>query len=132
MPSRYLTLMHDNYPDNIRRYDHDPRSPFYRDPVGDAVRDAEDEYEADHAEMLGALKRLGVAHEVRSDCDPDENGPNVSVMLLLACEAEGPEATRLANATGGESALATALRGVEPGDVVGVSAALAAAHDAAD
>lgn len=23
---------HDNYPDDIRQYDHDPRSPFYKDP----------------------------------------------------------------------------------------------------
>lgn len=23
-----------NYPDDIRQYDHDPRSPFYEEPVG--------------------------------------------------------------------------------------------------
>lgn len=23
---------HDNYPDDIRQYDHDPRSPFYEEP----------------------------------------------------------------------------------------------------
>jgi len=113
---------YDNYPDDIRRYDHDPRSPFYDSRLEDAVADAESEYRADHAELLAHLERLNIPHEVSVDCDPDEDGPNVSVCFLL--ETYG--------ATGCEAALLAAVKGLEPGDVAGIAAAVQIGHDNAE
>lgn len=119
----------DNYPDDIRRYDHDPRSPFYSNPLEDAIEDAEDEYRADHAELLGHLERLSIPHNVWVDCDPDECGPNVEVRFQLAYDGNDPS---LCVATGGESALLEAVRGLEPGDAEGIAKAIAAGHEHAE
>lgn len=123
---------YDNYPDDIRRYDHDPRSPFYSNPLEDAVRDSEDEYRADHAELLGHLERLSIPHEVWVDCDPDEDGPNVSITFMLHGVNTHSGREGLYNATGGEAALLEAVRGLEAGDAEGIAKAAEIGHEHAE
>jgi len=112
----------DNYPDDIRSYDHDPRSPFYAGQgLEDAVEDASGEYHEDHAEMLRHLARLSIPHEVRAESDADEEGYNVTVTFLL--ETYG--------ANGCEAVLLAAIKGLDPSDAKSITAALVAAHAAA-
>ena len=58
--------MSDNYPDDIRRYDSDPHSPFYDEPCED-----EDEAEAAEERKLDAAIR---ASEMRAEMEAEKNG----------------------------------------------------------
>lgn len=113
----------DNYPDDIRSYDHDPRSPFYSGQgLVDAVQDAEDEYCHEHAKLLAHLERLEIPHTVSAESDADEDGYNVSVRFQL--ETYG--------ADGCEVALLAAVKDLEPTDAAGIAAAIEIGHENVD
>ncbi len=57
-----------NYPDNIRCFDHDPRSPFYRDYRGEAEDAAVEEFEDKFAAMLDRMDALGFSYKVDAEC----------------------------------------------------------------
>jgi hypothetical protein len=63
----------DNYPDDIRRYDHDPRSPFYDDSRERAVESALED--AATSDLPAQAERLGLSFTVEVDEDADEDGP---------------------------------------------------------
>lgn len=65
-------MRYDNYPEDIRSYDHDPRSPFY----DDSRERAEESAMGDVPKSLHEqCERLGLALEVNMEADADEDGP---------------------------------------------------------
>lgn len=57
-----------NYPDNIRSFDHDPRSPFYRDYQGEAAEAAIEKFEDEFSAMLDRLDAIGFFYKVDAEC----------------------------------------------------------------
>jgi len=86
----------DNYPDDIRRYDHDPRSPFYNGPD---ERDYEDRANAmtedwleTFPELAKQAKRLDLTLAVEIEGDADEDGPCETVYYRCnGCNIEEDE-----------------------------------------
>lgn len=82
---------YDNYPDDIRQYDHDPRSPFYVPPAVKCVEchcwfDSEDSYESKHTseplcshECVEAYSLQYIEENACPDCGK----------LECECECEG-------------------------------------------
>lgn len=62
------TTSHGNYPDNIRSFDNDPRSPFYRDYRGEAEEALIEEFETKFSDMLDRLDALGFPYKVDAEC----------------------------------------------------------------
>jgi hypothetical protein len=58
-------MRHDNYPDNIRNFDHDPRSPFYDDGDEEMTLSEREALEEDRAER---------ASEARAEWKAQQNG----------------------------------------------------------
>lgn len=56
-----------NYPDNIRSFDHDARSPFYRDYRGEAEEAAVEEFETKFSTMLDRMDAIGFPYKVDAD-----------------------------------------------------------------
>lgn len=104
----------DNYPDDIRQYDGDPRSPFYDSSGDDALDEAKDGFESEHFDLLANLKRLDIDHgvEVKTFQDPDRR--HIDVKLY----AEGYDCEDC------EEDLDKAFDKLEPGDENGIEAAL--------
>lgn len=65
----------DNYPDDIRRYDHDPRSPFYDDSRERAVESALEDAAKECPTLFAQCERLGLAVTAEIEVDCDEDGP---------------------------------------------------------
>lgn len=63
---------YDNYPDDIRCYDHDPRSPFYDNPQERAEEEA---LESLPGELHKQAERLGYTLSVEVEVEADEDGP---------------------------------------------------------
>lgn len=63
-----------NYPDDIRCYDHDPRSPFYENPAEEAEEDALDSLPA---ELHKQAERLAYSLSVEIEVEADEDGPQM-------------------------------------------------------
>lgn len=72
---------YDNYPDDIRCYDHDPRSPFYDDSRERAVESALEDVPA---ALDAQCKRLGLEMEVEIETEADEDGPYTVTTYSLA------------------------------------------------
>jgi len=63
-----------NYPDDIRRFDRDPRSPFYDNPAEGAEEDALDSLPA---ELHEQAERLAYPLSVEIEVEADEDGPHM-------------------------------------------------------
>lgn len=72
--------MPSNYPDDIRSYDEDPRSPFYDNLLERAEEAAR---EALPEALMGQVGRLGLTLTVEAQHDADEDGRYVSVTYRL-------------------------------------------------
>jgi hypothetical protein len=56
-----------NYPDNIRSFDHDPRSPFYRDYQGEAEEAAIEAFENEWSTMLARMDTIGFRYKIDAE-----------------------------------------------------------------
>jgi len=87
-----------NYPDDIRCYDHDPRSPFYDD---SRERAEEEALEALPSDLHKQADRLGLSLEVEIEVEADEDGPyTCTTYSLNGCTFEEDDAAPLATALG--------------------------------
>lgn len=112
---------------------HHPNHPDRSMSCEDAIMDADGAWRDDHRDLLEQLARFRVAHEVKVEAHPDEDGPNVGITFLLGGFHGHTGAWGLWNATGGEQALLDALRGLPDGaSPEAVTAAVDAGHEAAD
>ena len=107
--------MRGNYPDDIRMYDHDPRSPFYDGPdeaeIEAEIEDARDTLTDETASLRAHLTRLGIDHAVCADAD----GGDVWARLYVGDDAVDPSDL---------DALERALASLEPGDEADIGDAL--------
>lgn len=60
-----------NYPDDIRNYDGDPRSPFYDSSREDAIEEAEAALHSECPDLIKHCTRLGIEVEVKMSSDSD-------------------------------------------------------------
>ena len=65
---------YDNYPDDIRCYDHDPRSPFYDNSAEDAAESALEDAAKDCPEFFAQCERLGLELTAELEADYDGDG----------------------------------------------------------
>lgn len=81
-----------NYPDDIRCYDHDPRSPFYDD---SRERAEEQALENVPAALHTQCERLGLEMTAEVEVEADEDGPYTCVTYYLngSCIDESDFAT---------------------------------------
>lgn len=56
-----------NYPDNIRAFDSDPRSPFYRDYRGEAEEALIEEFENKFSDMLDRMDAIGFPYKLDAE-----------------------------------------------------------------
>lgn len=81
-----------NYPDDIRCFDHDPRSPFFS---GDDEPDTEgmtNEWLEANPELAEQVKRLELCAEVTVEADADEDGLcSHTSYKVNGCDVEGDE-----------------------------------------
>ena len=72
--------MPSNYPDDIRCYDHDPRSPFYDDRRERAEEEALEDLPA---ALRKQVARLGLSLEASVEEEADEDGPYHHIAYAL-------------------------------------------------
>lgn len=73
-----------NYPCDIRSYDHDPRSPFYDSSREDAEERALETAADDCPALFVQCERLGMELEVSIEADADEDGRRSVTVFRLA------------------------------------------------
>ena len=67
-----------NYPDDIRYYDHDPRSPFYDDSAEVAAETALENAAKGCPALFDQCERLGLEVTAEVETEADEDGPYTS------------------------------------------------------